>query len=329
MISGVLGITAAYCGYGLWALVIANLSSSLMGLFQTWWAVKWTPKNSWSGESFRYLWGYGNKVVGSSLLDTFFSNLGAFLIGKIGSPIDLGNYNRAKGYASMPSTNIVGVLNNVTFPVLSKMLDDRQKLGTNYRKMIRVSAFLLFPIMLLLAALARPLVIVMLTEKWEACIILLQILCFVFMWQPIQILNVNLLGVVGRPDLLLRLRMIIKPTAALITISALFFFGIIGFCLGELIMQFVALFLNTYYTGKMINVGYMRQMKDILPSFLLSLTMFCLVLLVNTLICNCFLQIIVGGVVGCVYYLLTSSVFKMQELSVARELVSLKRLRNR
>ena len=259
-------------------------------------------------------------MVGSSLIESIFSNLGAFLIGKIAGTFDLGNFNRAKQYAMIPSTNVMNVLNSVTFPVLSKMQDDDERLGINYRKMIRVSAFLLFPIMLLLASLARPLVIVMLTEKWESCIILLQILCFVFMWQPIQILNINLLSVKGRPDLVLRLRMIIKPLAALITISALFF-GIVYFCLAELLVQLLALFLNTYYTGKMINVGYMRQMKDILPSFLLAITMFGIVLFVNSLFDSFYLQIFVGGLVGCLFYLCVSILLRFEELKEVKNLI--------
>lgn len=328
VISGILGIYAAYIGYGLWALVITNLSASLLGLIQTWWAVKWIPKEKWSKESFQYLWGYGNKLVGSSLIDNLFSNLGAFLLGKIGGTFDLGNYNRAKGYAMIPSTNVVSVLNSVTFPVLSKMQDDDERLGINYRKMIRVSAFLIFPIMLLLAALARPLVIIMITEKWESCIILLQILCFVFMWQPIQILNINLLGVKGRPDLVLKLRMIIKPIGAVVTISALFL-GIIYFCLAELLMQFIALFLNTYYTGKMINVGYMRQMKDIMPSLLLSLAMFGLVLFINSLFENYYWQLIIGGIIGSVFYLCVSKLFRFEELKEVRNLISVDKIKQK
>ena len=326
VVSGALGIFAAYNGYGLWALVITNLSASLMSLIQTWWAVKWIPRAKWSRESFRYLWGYGNKLVGSSLIDSLFANLGTFFMGKIAGTFDLGNYNRARSYAMIPSTNVVGVLNTVTFPVLSKMQDDNEALSINYRKMIRVSAFILFPIMLLLAALARPLVIIMLTEKWESCILLLQILCFVFMWQPIQILNINLLGVKGRPDLVLRLRMIIKPIGALMTISALLL-GIVYFCIAELLMQMIALFANTYYTGKIINVGYFRQMKDIMPSLLLSLAMFGVVLLLNSLFDNYFVQILVGGTIGCFFYLCVSSLLRFEELKELKCLFPL--IRNR
>lgn len=325
IISAILGITAAYMGYGLWALVIANLSSSLLGLMQTWLVVKWFPRERWSRDSFKYLWGYGNKVVASQLLDTLFSNIAPFLIGKYGGTVDLGNYNRAKGYAAMPSSNVVSVLSTVTFPVLSKMQNDDERLGINYRKMIRVSAFLLFPIMLLLAALARPLVLIMITVKWEACIILLQLLCFTFMWQPIQILNVNLLYVKGRTDLALKLRMIIKPISVFVTIPALIFGGIIWLCVAEIVMQIIAFTFNTYYTGKLIKVGFIMQMKDILPFFALSLLMFVLILVINTFLCNLYLQTIVGALFGVLFYCGISYLFKFEELNEVKYLLKIKK----
>ena len=325
IVSGIIGISAAYLGYGLWALVIANLSSSILGLIQTWLVVKWFPSEKWSRESFNYLWGYGNKVVASQLLDTLVSNIAPFLIGKYGGTVDLGNYNRAKGYAAMPSSNVVSVLSTVTFPVLSKMQDDDERLGVNYRKMIRVSAFLLFPIMLLLAALARPLVLVMITAKWEACIILLQLLCFTFIWQPIQILNVNLLYVKGRTDLALRLRLIIKPIGVLVTIPALIIWGIIGFCVAEIIMQIIALTMNTYYTGKLIKVGFFMQMKDILPFFALSIIMFVLILVINSFIGSLYWQILIGVLFGTLFYCGISYLLKFDEIQEVNYLLKIKK----
>jgi O-antigen/teichoic acid export membrane protein len=326
IISAILGITAAYLGYGLWALVIANLSSSILGLIQTWLAVKWLPREGWSRDSFKYLWGYGNKVVASQLIETLFSNIAPFLIGKYGGgTVDLGNYDRAKGYAAMPSSNVAGVLSSVTFPVLSKMQDDDARLGVNYRKMIRVSAFLLFPMMLLLAALARPLVLVMLTAKWEACIILLQLLCFTFMWQPVQLLNVNLLYVKGRTDLALRLRMIIKPIGVIVTIPALLFGGIIWFCVAQIMMQIIALTMNTYYTGKLIKVGFLMQMKDIIPFLILSLLMFAIILVINTFFSSLYLQILLGASFGVLFYCGISYLFKFEELDEVKYLLKIKK----
>lgn len=319
----IVGIIAAYNGYGLWALVLSGMISSLLGLIQTWFAVRWLPTERFSKESFRYLWNYGNKLIATRLIDTLYSNIAPIILGKFGGTTDLGNYNRAKGYAMMPSSNIVGVLNGVTFPVLSKMQNDTEALRRNYRKMIRVSAYLLFPIMLMLSALARPLVITMITEKWEACIILLQLLCFVFMWQPIHILNMNLLQVMGRTDLTLKLEMIKKPIAALLIICALPF-GVIPFILSELFMQYFCLIINTYYSGKLINVGLFVQLRDILPSFVLSFVMFGVILGINQYIPNHLLQVVVGVVVGAAVYLLGTYLLKLEEINEVKYLLSRK-----
>lgn len=133
-VSAVVGISMAFMGYGLWSLVISGLLSSFLSLLMSWYVVRWIPKTGWSKDSFRYLWDYGNKMMASSLLDTLYNNIAPVFIGKFYSPADLGVYNRAQGYAQMPSQNVTGVIQNVTFPVLSKIQDDNERLAHNYRK---------------------------------------------------------------------------------------------------------------------------------------------------------------------------------------------------
>ena len=323
IVSGIIGVAMAYIGLGLWALVISSLCANLLGLVLTWLVVKWLPQEKFSKESFLYLWNFGNKLILQRLIDTTYANLAPLFLGKMGGVVDLGNYNRAKGYAILPSSNIVGVLTSVTFPVLSKLREDRDVLSYQYRRMIRVSAFICFPLMLILAALARPLILVMITEKWESCIILLQILCFVFLWQPIQILNVNLLQVLGRTDLTLKLELIKKPVSAIVLIVSLSF-GVIPFCVAEIFLQLFSLTLNTYYTGKMINLALRKQLLDILPILLMSVTMGGGILLLNHFIANLYLQIIVGVIVGPAIYLGLSVVFRRSELKDMKFLLSRK-----
>ena len=325
IIGSIVGVTMAYTGFGLWALVGSGLVSSLIGLIQTWWAVKWLPKAPFSKESFRYLWNYGNKMMGISMLNTLYANIVTVLVGKFGGTQDLGNYNRAKGYASMPSSQVTGVLTSVSFPALSKMQDDDERLAYNYRKMIRVSSFLVFPVMLMLSALAHPIVITMVTAKWEPCVILLQIMCFTFMFQPAQILNVNLLQVKGRPDLALRIEIIKKVIGAFIFIYAAINFTLVELCITDFCYTMFALVVNTYYTGKLINVGYFRQIKDIMPSLILSLVMFGAILFTNTLTDNMIAQILIGGTLGVIIYLGGSYLLKFPELEEAKYLLSRKK----
>lgn len=323
-VSAIVGIVLALCGYGLWALVISGLVSGLFSTILNWLAVRWLPKTGWSNKSFKYLWGYGNKIMLSGMLDTLYNNIAPVFIGKYYSPAQLGVYNRAQGYAAMPSQNVTGVIANVTFPVLSTLQNDNERLAFNYRRMLKVSAFVIFPIMLMLSALARPLIITMITAKWESCIILLQISCFSMMWYPIHAINLNLLQVKGRSDLFLRLE-IIKKVMGLCILSISLPLGLVVFCSCGIASSLIGLVINTYYTGKLINVGFFKQMKDLLPIFSLSFVMWCSVHICIYFISNLWLQIFIGGLLGVIIYLGGAFLFKFDEINDVKYLLNRKK----
>lgn len=323
ILGGVLGIILAYIGFGVWALVITNLFGRILSLILVVYQVKWYPKTGWSKDSFKYLWGYGNKMIITKIIDTLYSNITPIFIGKYYSTADLGVYNRAQGYAAMPSRNITGTLQGVTFPVLSKIQDDAERLARNYRKMIRVSGFIVFPLMIMLSALARPLVITLITSKWEACIILLQIICFSMMWYPIHALNLNLLLVKGRSDLFLRVEIVKK----IVGLSILIFTlpqGLIVLCYGRIVSGLLALFINTYYTGKLIHCSFLTQMRDLTPSLLLSFCIWGLIHGVNLFIESYWLQMIIGGFLGSGLYLGLAYLMHFPELKEVKFLLSRK-----
>lgn len=324
ILSGVIGIVMAYTGYGVWALVISGLVSGMVGMLITLWVVRWFPKTGWSKESFSYLWGFGNKLMGAWLIGTVYENIAPVIIGKYFSPAQLGEFNRAQGYAKMPSQNVTGTLQSVTFPVLSQIQDDDERLARSYRKMLRVSAFIVFPLMMMLAALARPLVLALITEKWEACIVLLQIMCLSMMWYPIHAINLNLLEVKGRSDLFFRLEIIKRGVGLLILIATLPL-GLVAFCWGGVAGSLISLIINTYYTGKIIHVGYVRQMKDLAHILLLSFMMYGVVWGVLQFIPNLWLQIVMGGTIGAVFYLGGAILFKYSELEEVKYLLSRKK----
>lgn len=165
IVGSIVGITFAYLGYGLWALVVMGVVSSLLGLIQTWLAVRWLPKEGWSKDSFKYLWNFGNKIIGTYILDQVYENITPIVIGKYYSPAQLGQYNRAQGYADLPSKQVTGMIQGVTFPVLSKLQGDKEKLAEKYRTMIKTLSFVVMPIMLGLSALAYPVVVVLVGEN--------------------------------------------------------------------------------------------------------------------------------------------------------------------
>lgn len=321
--TGVLGISMAFAGYGIWSLVLPSVFSKILNVLLLYYYVRWIPRSSWSSESFKYLWGFGNKMIGSTLLDKLYSNIVPVFVGKFYSPADLGVYNRAQGYAQLPSMNITGIIQSVTFPVLSKMQDDDEVLARNYRKMIRTTAFIVFPVMMLLSALARPLIIIMVTEKWEGAIILLQLMCFSMMWYPIHAMNLNLLQVKGRSDLFFRLE-IIKKSYGLIALAVTLPISLIAVVLGRWVTNILSLFVNTYYTGKIIGITFRKQMGDLLPIMGLSLAMWAIVFTTTLVISNYYIQVVAGGIVGVIFYLGISILLKRPELQDVKYMLKIK-----
>ena len=314
ILGGIVGITLAYMGYGVWALVISGMVSGIVGQIIKICVVRWYPKTGWSKESFKYLWGFGNKVIGSRLLDDTYKQITPIIVGKYYSTADLGVYNRAWHYASLPSSFLHNIIRDVTFPVMSKMQDDKDRLIRNYRRMINVSAFISFPLMMLMSALARPLVITMVTSKWESCIILLQIICFSRMWFTVHAMNLNILQVTGRTDLFFRLE-VIKKIFGLVVLCASLPFGLVAFCAAGVASSVVHVYINTWYTGKYYGFGFKEQMKDLAPILGLSFMMFLCVLGLTQLISNMLLQLIIGGMVGFIIYVGGAYFLKFDQLN--------------
>lgn len=323
ILSGIVGITMAYTGYGVWALVISSLVSGLIGQLSLLFAVRWYPKAPWSLESFKYLWGYGNKMIFASLFETGYNNITPVIVGKYYSPAALGEYNRAKSYANLPSMNIFSVIRQVSFPVLSQIQDDTPRLIATYRRMIKMSAFVIFPMMMLLAALARPLVIILVTDKWEGCIILLQLICFSMMWLPVHALNLNILRVKARSDLFLKLE-IAKKVLGLVVMCCFLPFGLVAFCAAGIGSAIIGVYINTWYTGKMYDFGFRKQIRDLLPVWSLSITTFAIVLSITLIIQNLWLQLIVGGITGVAIYLGGAYLFKFSELQDVKYMLNRK-----
>lgn len=312
VISGILGILLAYLGYGVWALVWQGVIGSFIRMFLLWLFSKWRPRESFSKDSFHYLFGYGSKLLASGLLDTTYNNIYPIVIGKFYSPAQLGNFSRAQGWASLPSSNITDILQRVTFPVLTEMQDDDERLATNYRKLLRLSAFVVFPLMMLLAAVASPLVRAVITSKWDACVPYLQIICFAMMWYPIHAINLNLLQVKGRSDLFLRLE-IIKKVIGVIVMCVTIPLGVTAMCFGMVFTSINALFINTYYTGKLIKVGYLTQMKDLLPIIFISLLVGACAYASTWFFSTEWIKLFMAVVIGGIMYLILSIFFAKDE----------------
>jgi O-antigen/teichoic acid export membrane protein len=320
IISGTIGIMMAYKGFGVWALAVPSIISSIINMIMLWIYSKWIPLRTFSVASFKELFAYGSRLLFSGLLDTIYSNLYTLVIGKKFSKVDLGYYTRADSLSQFPSSNITGILQRVTFPVLSSIQDDNIKLREAYRKLLRLSAFVIFPLMVGLAAIADPFIRFVLTDKWERVILLLQILCIARMWYPVHAINLNLLQVKGRSDLFLRLE-IIKKIIGIIVLCVTIPLGVIAMCVGLIFTSIVALIINTYYTGKLINVGYFKQMKDLLPILFYSFSMGALVWGITKLFHSNIVNLVLGVCFGIIYYFCITYVTKSSELKEIRTLI--------
>ena len=167
LLTGGLGLWMANNGYGVWALVIQSVVSSLLTSILLWLTVRWIPKLIFSWKSFREMFSFGSRLLASSLLDTVYNNVYTLVIGKFFSASSLGVYSKADGLAQFPSSNITGVLQGVTFPVLSSIQNEDDRLASAYKRFLRLSAFVVFPLMIGLAAVADPFIRLLLTDKWE------------------------------------------------------------------------------------------------------------------------------------------------------------------
>ena len=314
IMSGIVGVVLAYQGYGVWALVWQGVVLSLVRMGLLWLMSKWRPTTGFSKSSFNYLFGYGSKLLASGLLDTIYNNIYPIVIGKFYTPVQLGNYSRALSFAQLPSSNITSILQRVTFPVLSTIQDDIPRLQANYRRFLKLSAFIVFPLMTGLAAVAFPMIRIILTPKWEGCSLYLQIICFALMWYPIHAINLNLLQVKGRSDLFLRLE-IIKKIVGVCIMCITIPLGITAMCVGMVASSLISLFINTYYTGKLINIGYLKQMKDVFPILIVSLIMGIVVYITILFFTSDFTKLIIGIPLGMFIYIVGTYLLAHEELS--------------
>lgn len=307
------GIGMAYAGYGVWAIAWSGVAGATISCILYWWHSVWKLRFCFSWRSFRELFGFGSKLMLSGVLDVLGNNLFTLIIGKKFAASSLGYYTRAYGYASLPPTVLTGVLSRVTLPMLSQIQDDNGRLAKVYRQMLRLAAFIVFPLMTGIALLARPLIVLMITEKWLPCVEYMQLLCFAFMLYPIHALNLNLLQVKGRSDLFLRLEIIKKGLMLGLLLVALPF-GIRAICIGGIVSSFLAWILNTYYTGKLIRVGFWKQMKDVLPVMGYTAVMGIAVYFVRINTGSDVTGLLWGTLAGIVSYIIVTFGFRAKEM---------------
>ena len=266
IISGVIGISMAFMGLGVWSLVGQQLSKQLLYTICLWIFNKWWPKIKFSSQSFHYMWGFGWKLMVSGLLDNIWKQLYQVVVGKFYSPATLGQYSRSKEYANIFSSNLTMIVQRVSYPVLAEVQDDKPRMVAAYRKVIKTTMFVTAICMISLGAIAEPLIYCLIGPQWHEAATYLPLICISMSFYPLHAINLNMLQVQGRSDIFLVLE-IIKKIIAIGPICLGIFVSIYWMLIGTIIMGIISFFLNTYYTGKSLGYSSWMQIKDITPSY--------------------------------------------------------------
>lgn len=267
--SAIVGILMAVEGLGIWSLVGLQLSRQCVNTCLLWLYCKWYPSIVFSKKSFIELFNFGSKLLISGLIDTIYKNIFYVVIGKYYNAAQLGQYTRAEQFNTLFSINLTNIIQRVSFPVLSSIQNESERMKNVYCYVIKITMLITFACMFGLAAVAKPLIILLIGEKWLTAAGYLQIICFAGMLYPLNAINLNILQVKGRSDIFLKLE-IIKKFLAIIPIIAGIMYNIEYLLWGSVVITYISYFLNSYYSEKMIGYSTVNQIKDILPAFLIS-----------------------------------------------------------
>ncbi|HAS6244271.1 TPA: oligosaccharide flippase family protein [Vibrio vulnificus] len=264
LVSGMTAIFLANKGCGVWSLVVQTLlNASCVALLLNFFS-PWVPRGNISKRSFNYLFGYGSKLLFSGLLDVTYNNIYQIVIGKKFSPSLVGQFTQANQLASIPATTLTTIIQRVIFPLFSQLQGDRIKMENSYRMTLKLGAIFIFPIVIGLGMIAKPILTILLGEQWQLAATLLSVLCLGYMLYPIHAINLNLLQVTGRSDLFLKLE-VIKKIIGVILLLICIPYGLFSICIGFVVTSYLSLIVNTYYTAKLTRFSQWQQCKDIFP----------------------------------------------------------------
>ena len=306
--AAVIGIVMAYMGFGVWALVFQMLFNTSIDTIILWITVKWRPKKCFSLERLKGLFSFGWKLLVSSIIDTTYKDLRQLIIGKMYTASDLAYYNRGKQIPNLVVTNINSSIDSVLLPTMSNVQNDKNAVKSMTRRAIKTSTYLMMPIMIGLAVCAKPLVTLVLTEKWLPSVFFLRIFCFTYAFYPIQTSNLNAIKAMGRSDLFLKLE-IIKKIVGIISILITMWISVEAMACSLLVTSILSQIINSWPNKKLMNYSYLEQVKDMLPQIGLSLLMGAVVYSVQFIGLNDILTLLIQVPVGVIIYIVLSKIF--------------------
>ena len=312
--SAVIGILLAIKGFGVWALVIQSLSLNLFTTLVFWITVKWYPKISFSFSRLKTLFGFGWKLLVSSLFEKIYNELRQLIIAKLYTTEDLAYYNKAHGWPHLFMSNTVGVIDRVLFPIMAAEQDDKKRVASMLSRSVKTSTYLITPFLVGLIACAEPLVRLVLTDKWIFCVPYMRIFCLGYIIYPICNANLNVYKAIGRSDLLLKCDLLSRICGILLLISTMSISVdamVYSFALNFLITAII----NSFPNSKLLSYGFLKQFMDILPTLILSAVMGSLVFAVQLFNLDMWVTLIIQIPLGVVVYLFGSVVLKIDSFA--------------
>lgn len=309
--SAVLGIGLAYAGFGVWAIVVQQLSNTTIDTLILWLTVKWRPKKMFSWQRLKGLLTFGWKLLASSLLNTVYNNLRSLIIGKLYSSADLAYYNQADKFPNVIVSNINSSIDSVLLPTMASAQDDHVRVKAMTRRAIKTSTYIMAPLMMGLAFCAEPVVRLVLTDKWLPCVPFLRIFCITYMFYPIHTANLNAINAMGRSDLFLRLEIIKKIMGMTILISTMWF-GVTAMAYSLLLSGVLSQIINSWPNWKLLDYSYLEQLKDIMPGIILAVIMGCCVYLISLLGLSSAVTLLIQIPLGAAIYIGASAMLHLE-----------------
>lgn len=318
--SAALGIGMAWAGAGVWAIVAQQLSNTAIDTLILWITVKWRPKKMFSWKHLKSLLSFGWKMLVSSLLETVYTNIRSLIIGKMYSSSDLAFYNQGDKLPNVIVNNINTSIDSVLLPTLSKEQDDKERVKNMTRRAIKVSTYIMSPLMMGLAFCATPIVEIVLTEKWLPCVPFLQIFCITYMFFPIHTANLNAIKAMGRSDLFLKLEITKKIIGTVLLVSTMWF-GVRVMAYSLLVSTLTSMIINSWPNKDLLNYDFKEQMLDIFPSIVLSVFMGWIVSFIRLLEFSSYITLLIQVPLGAIIYLMGSKLLHLDSFEYLLQIV--------
>ncbi|MBR1432847.1 lipopolysaccharide biosynthesis protein [Ruminococcus sp.] len=308
IVAAFVGIVMAYMKYGVWALVAQMLCNAVIDTTILWITVKWRPKKQFSFNRLKSLYSYGWKLLVSALIDTVYNDLRQLVIGKIYSKEELAHYNQGDKFPKLIVSNINTSIDSVLLPTMSKAQDDKVTVKNMTRRSIKISTYIMMPLMAGLAVCAEPLISLIMTDKWLPCVPFLRIFCISYAFWPIHTANLNAIKAMGRSDMFLKLE-IIKKVVGIVTLLSTMWISPLAMAYSLLVTSVFSQIINSWPNKKLMNYSYIEQLKDMLPQICLSLFMGAVVFSIQFIGLNDIITLLIQVSLGGILYIIGSKIF--------------------